>query len=394
MMWRSAIGLLVLAGFAGCTTPYRPPVFVQGAPPFPGLVGLVEASGQRPVDVILVHGMCTHSEHWAHEAIDRLMQAVDSNYRRPEAQGARSDAAPATRIVPVERTESLAGGRVNFTALVWSPLTTPLKRQLAYDATGEPTDCSAPGECKPRRAKLNGRLKDGLMNDCLADALVYQGDSRAAIQRAMVEAIGQVLEASQARAQRARVPPGPLVLVSESLGSKLAFDALSGLLERERTAVEPKVYGVDRLALVFMGANQLPILGLADQDIDAIGELHTTSVAATARAPKPDALQRLLREVKVEKQRQAARVPGPSAPARIAGIHLVAFTDPNDLLSYRLQSSRYAGPDVSVADVLVSNDPTYLGLLERPDTAHKGYAQNPDVASLIACGNPRSPSCR
>ena len=31
---------------------------------------------------------------------------------------------------------------------------------------------------------------------------------------------------------------------------------------------------------------------------------------------------------------------------------MVAFTDPNDLLSYRLLPARYAAPDVAVADAL------------------------------------------
>jgi hypothetical protein len=73
---------------------------------------------------------------------------------------------------------------------------------------------------------------------------------------------------------------------------------------------------------------------------------------------------------------------------------LVAFNDPNDLLSYRLLPSRYATEDVAVADVLVSNDKTYIGFVERPDTAHTEYTANKDVATAIACGIPKSKRCR
>jgi hypothetical protein len=65
---------------------------------------------------------------------------------------------------------------------------------------------------------------------------------------------------------------------------------------------------------------------------------------------------------------------------------LVVLTDPNDLLAYRLLPSWYAGSDVRVADVLVSNQSTYLGLLENPFTAHTSYLQNPDVAALSHAG--------
>jgi hypothetical protein len=58
-------------------------------------------------------------------------------------------------------------------------------------------------------------------------------------------------------------------------------------------------------------------------------------------------------------------------------IQIVAFTDPNDLLSYRLTPEAVGNDGVQMANVIVSNAPTYLGFLERPDTAHCGYAGNP-----------------
>ena len=50
-------------------------------------------------------------------------------------------------------------------------------------------------------------------------------------------------------------------------------------------------------------------------------------------------------------------------------------------------------PPVNVVNVLVSNAPTWLGLLERPDHAHTNYLLNPDVARMVACGEPRSARC-
>jgi hypothetical protein len=372
---------MVAPFLAGCTTPYSPPVFVAGGHDFPGLVGLVEKSGGRPVDVLLVHGMCTHDQVWANNAIDGLVKAVDSNFKADSSsrQAIQPAAAPAITIVP--RTVTLAGGTVNFSALVWSPLTAGLKSQLAYDSTGNPTDCSVPGECKPKRASLNGRLKDVLLNDCLSDAVIYQGESRQAIRSALVAAITKVIGDSEAKARAAGVTPGPLMLVTESLGSKVTFDALAEMVEGSASP-QSKSAGdsaVARLGLVMMGANQLPILGLADQSVDVAG----ARISAAGSAPQ-DALTRLLRLADRPKLTQSS----------FSKLSLVAFTDPNDLLSYRLQASRYASLDVDVTDVLVSNDSTYFGFLERPDTAHTGYRSNAAVASLIACGKPRSAKCR
>ena len=67
---------------------------------------------------------------------------------------------------------------------------------------------------------------------------------------------------------------------------------------------------------------------------------------------------------------------------------VVAFSDPNDLLSYRIIPARL-GEDMKefrVINVLVSNDTTYFGYVERPDTAHCGYPWNPYVFGMLARG--------
>lgn len=353
--------LLVLASLcAGCGTPYRPAIVVRDGAAFPGIVGVIAASRSHAVDVLLVHGICTHDTAWAEAAIDRVAGIV-------EAHAPATTAVAGDGIELVERTRALAGGTVRFHAIVWSPLTRPLKHQLDYDATGTPTDCAHDAVCKPVRARFNGGVKDKLLNDCLADALIYEGDSRATMRDAMIDTVSQVLEAD---------PDGdaPLVVVAESLGSKMLFDALSSMLESN----QPRTLALGRqaarrLGLVFMAGNQLPILGLAEQ----------TPVARAM--PAQDTLQRFL-----ELRR---RQPAPRAQT-LARLGIIVFTDPNDVLAYRLLPARYAAPDVDVADVLVSNASTWLGLIENPLTAHLDYLANPDVGALIACGHPQRDGCR
>jgi hypothetical protein len=364
--------LLIPGLLAACSTPYRPPIVVRDSTPFPGIANLVQTGSGRPLDVILVHGMCTHDAAWANHGIDRIAGVVSAKV--PE-QAALAD----NGIQLVERTQQIGGTPVRFHALIWSPMTAVLKRQLDYDNTGTPSDCSAAGtgECKPRRALLNGYVKDQLLNDCLSDAVIYEGASHGAIRDAMVESISRIVE---------RNPNGDrsLAVVAESLGSKILFDALSSMLEsRQPRTRELGQEASRRLGLLFLAGNQLPILGLAEQDIARRPDNRS--------AAAPDSLQRFL-----ELRRRQAGIPGAESVARLA---VIAFTDPNDLLSYRLLPARYAAPDmrdpdVTVADVLVSNARTWLGLIENPVAAHLDYLENMGVGDLIACGWPRAPSCR
>jgi hypothetical protein len=111
-----------------------------------------------------------------------------------------------------------------------------------------------------------------------------------------------------------------------------------------------------------MEANQLPVLDTASQSL------------------QPE---------RFSASRQASRTQLGTTMSRIAtmlpfGVRVVAFTDPNDFFSFRLK--HVAPSNVQISNVIVSNDWTYLGILERPDTAHCGYAWNPAVLGTIVYG--------
>ena len=365
----SATALLLGA----CNTPYRPPLFVEPDPVFPGLIDLAARADGKSADVLLVHGMCTHDASWAPQVVTQLTQALAAATTSPEAgPAARAAELPRVQIVP--STVRTPAGALRFDAMIWSPLTVPLKRQLCYDQTNKSAICAGEPPYPFIRARLNASLKDVLVDDCLSDAVVYQGVSRDAIQRRMREAILQVLAASDAP------PDQPLMVVSGSLGSKILFDTLLRMTEEEPGARASglALRAVERLRFLVMLGNQIPLLSLADQQI---GDADT---ARRLVPSPPDSLQLLL-----EKRRVGKRIPttGP-------GLTLVAVTDPNDLLSYTLPVQRYASNDVAVYNILVSNAPTWLGLLERPDQAHLDYLDNPDVGRLIACGRPTSEHCK
>lgn len=370
MEWRCKLKVFgLVVWLAGCSTPYRPPVVVHDSDDFPGINQLLKEDSQRPLDVLLVHGMCTHDSKWAHQAIDKIAKKIDPHYAPKPGS---SESAQPNEIQIVTQTSQLAGATVRLTALVWSPLTSNLKQQLAYDRTGTYNDCSKAGNteenCKPRRSHYNGQFKDGLLNDCLADALIYEGRSHKAIRLEMANTLKRVLEDSSGN------QAATLVFISESLGSKILYDALDYMLKQKGEKGDDRMRALaagamNQLALVFMGANQLPMLRLAEQNALAV------KTVAPPSPPQQDSLASLL-----DLRR---RQPGPKRIQRLA---IVAITDPNDLLSYRLLRSQYASADVAIANVLVSNKTTWLGQIEEPYGAHTTYLDNPDVERLIMTG--------
>ncbi|SDG25077.1 MULTISPECIES: hypothetical protein [unclassified Duganella] len=350
--------LLLCALLPACSTPYRPPLLPPAQ--FPGLIDLAAQASPHVADVLLVHGICTHDASWANEVVPQLTRAVrDATARPVPAQAAASGT---VEIVP--SIVETPAGRLRFDALIWSPLTTALKRQLCYDQSDKSAICAGTPPYPYQRARLNARLKDYLIDDCLPDALIYQGVARDSIQRHMREAILQVMSAAPAET--------PLVVISHSMGSKILFDTLLRMTEEPADSPAPQLamQAIDRMRFLVMAANQIPLLSLADQPL-----------LPTAEA-RPDSLQLLLRKRQGNQRR---------APDR--NLTLLAFTDPNDLLSFTLDERKYAQEGVTVYNILVSNAPTWLGLLERPDAAHLEYLSNPDVGRLIACGQPISRLC-
>lgn len=364
-MKKIIITLVVLLS-ACSSTPFRPPVVVKDSKPFVGIAQLLANAPNKELDVILVHGMCTHGQQWALDTINSMSKAAD----RSAAPLTGSVSVNEQGIEIVSATTQVPAGKINFSAFIWSELTAPGKQLLAYDTTGTPTNCETDNDCKPLRAKLNGLLKDKLLNDCLADALIYQGERKEIINKAFIGAITKVVTGQTMRNVGKTVP---LVLISESLGSKMTFDALNLMMQKPAETVAKRVGDIvgERVSYLYMGANQLPILSLADRD--------ASPALISNEGRRNDALSQFL-------DRQPKRSSMPQ-------ITVVAFTDPNDQLSYRLLPQHY-GDKAAIANVLVSNDKTYFGIVENPYTAHTTYLENNDVTQAIVCGIPVSEHCK
>ncbi|HJV00053.1 MAG TPA: hypothetical protein VJ752_05845 [Burkholderiaceae bacterium] len=383
-----------------CGTPYHPPVNLQADTRFPGLADLLANANGEPVDVLLVHGICSHDASWALRVAAQLGQAMGA--AAPEPAPAPSPAED-ERVQIVPTTLATRYGKLRVDALIWSPLTRRIKRQLCYDHSEASPECAGQPTVGLTRARLNARGKDTLVDDCLPDAIIYEGAARERMQLAMRDAIVQVLTARQQENEErtgSMVAQVPLVVISHSMGSKLLFDTLLRMANEDSAAPAARLarQAVDRLRYLVMAANQIPLLAMADQPLTAGNGLR-------AQAAPQDSLQQLLALRRARAAAGAGAGAGASAGAGTGSasadqaraatppLVLVGFTDPNDLLSYTLPPQRYDGAGVVVFNILVSNAPTWLGVLERPDQAHLGYLDNPDVDRLIVCGQPASARC-
>lgn len=358
---------------AACGTPFANPRFEarpKGQTAFPGVLKLVKDAPKHTLDIMLVHGMCTHTKRWAKDTIAKLSEALGG---APKPKVQRVNIADFKTelyraVLPVR------DGTVRATALVWSPVVAPLKRQLCYDQTEKSDACEGATPYPNERASINRELKDVLLDDCLADAIIYQGKSRDMVmddlQSAILAAAAGPARADFARAAAAETTP--LVFVTESLGSKMTFDAVNDLVrfgEGEKRAAGVRT--LKRATQIFMAANQIPMLALADQTLDGRDSKE--------RPANPlDALIEL---------REDTSDLADTLPPRV-----IAFTDPNDLLSYTLVHAE-SKQKYDVVDVIVSNRPTLFGAFENPDPAHRGYLQNEEVLKLIACGHQQPGDC-
>ena len=123
---------------------------------------------------------------------------------------------------------------------------------------------------------------------------------------------------------------------------------------------------------VYMLANQLPLLELSEVS-NPLPLRHAPATAVKALA-----------EIR-RQNKPRARLQRPQAPL---ALHLVAFSDPNDLLNYPLDQSSISGSTIVYSNVAVSVERSaILGVFAWPMTAHTGHDKSKVVMDLLAFGH-------
>jgi hypothetical protein len=267
-----------------------------------------------------------------------------------------------------------------FYELTWSEITRAQKALLAFDNSGESSF---------RRAEVNDMLKK-FSNDTAPDPIIYLGESRDIILRSFAQAFcwmgkdrwDEVPKEGRhgcdfTNGLSDNLNQDQIVFISHSLGSRITIDGITrmvSILEHpEKKSTLQTVDSVKRAALqkkkvqIFMLSNQLPMLQLG----------------------------RELPEVTAQ-QADYCNANGSKYTSRLfAETSIVAFSDPNDLLSYAIPhdfTEKYLDSrlcinvtniNINIAKVI---DAFGLGKIANPMEAHVGYFKDDRVVALIAKG--------
>lgn len=350
---------------------------------------LGEDNPNRPeIKMIYVHGMGTQQPGHAAVLREGLAPTLGLTVRTPRPKrielASRDDPSAVLgelnvlRLTDPERTRELI-----FYEVTWSPITARAKASLAFDESNIQ---------RSRRASLNQTARS-FSNDTLPDALAFTGNKggpiRAAVGQALCWATSRSWselpdEATGTACRRdedygGRINVDDFVIITHSLGSRVALDTLQEAARQYNDPIyahNPHVQRMterlrDKEIYLFMLSNQLPLLEVGQDPQEITGQ---RTAFCAANAPRAD--ERFLKT-----------------------LHLVAFSDPNDILSYPVPhawADRYLDSRLClrITNVTLNVAPVRslfgLGELANPLIAHKGYAGDERVRGLLArgAGNP------
>lgn len=377
--------LIFVLSASGCARMYNTPEISKDLA-FAGVRDVVPPGGNARL--VLSHGMCSgeHNKSWANKRLNRIADLVGA------APGTvtLSDTFPG-KVERYDATLIGAEGRTyDMTFLVYGrPI--DAAREILEDDSGR-------GGEKPRRASLNSAVRDVLMNDCLVDAVFYLGPNGDAIRRdvrefwcqylggQITDSTGRLDRALKCRINRVDVASNATIfLIPESLGSKVLFDAYRQV---EVTGRVSRAQALGPVGGIHLVTNQVLLLdqaGIASED----GEVKTQRRGPEAGGSISPSLDSFLSD--------AVRAPSlrslgiSKAPFKVP---VVAYTDPNDILGYRLLPNGEFDRTI-VVNVLLSNTGTFLPgapIISNPIDAHRGAENQEEIFAMILDGSDRKSS--
>ncbi|HVN92862.1 MAG TPA: hypothetical protein VMT38_04170 [Terracidiphilus sp.] len=286
-----------------------------------------------------------------------------------------------------------------------------------------PAQAAKLGQIKPRAVLMNRELKTELVDWALSDVLMSVGPLggilRDGVRQLMAKSAAFDPNAANAnpgatsgigkydwRSQLTRdnVLDQEFVVVTHSLGSYLLFNTLNpefanvpgnSLTPAEtarKTAEENAVrYIFERTSQMYFFANQLEMLEITN--LESSPQSTTTAIASRGLAPAPSIPTspaenfRALVNLWKDDQAKFQQVLHPGDPASQEKIQVVAWSDPSDIITYRMPKIG----DVDVVNLYVKNAAHYFGFLESPRKAHDDYAKNIDVLRVMFKSAPPEP---
>ena len=345
--------------------------------------GLAKPNGKTKV--LMVHGVGDHLPGYSTEFLEKLANELKLTAKSSAYKDIRlmSFSNPEKKLgdLRVTRLQNENSSReLWFYELTWSEITRDQKALLAFDNSGEYSF---------RRAEVNDMLKK-FSNDTGPDPIIYLGESRDLILRAFAQAFCWMGKDKWDEIPRDgrhgcdftnglsdNFNQDEIVFISHSLGSRITIDGITRIVFLlEHPEKKSTVHTIDKMkrevlqnkhVQIFMLSNQLPMLQLGRE---------LPEVAAT----KADYCQS-------NGSKYASRM--------FAETSIVAFSDPNDLLSYAIPhdfTEKYLDSrlcinvtniNINIAKVF---DAFGLGKIANPMEAHVGYSKDDRVVALIARG--------
>jgi hypothetical protein len=358
-------------------------------PEFPGLdAGLKSAAAQSPktTRLVIVHGIGAQQLGYSERlqrnvALHLGLDTVDPTVKTLALQ-APGDARTTAPGIPlgtlrISRFSNTQGRELLTFELTWAELLDSERKALAFDEYGT---------AGKARAELNKTLK-GLINS-FTDPLAYNGSKGDLVRGSMLQAFcwmargswadypDSAQEACSWRDTKRNVIQADDILIStHSLGSRVALDTMQtlGTLRdalgsdiKARTGLQALDSLRDKEITLFMLANQLPLLQ-SGQPAPAIAK-------------------------------QTPAYCGPNAPKIrdrwFKSLSIVAFSDPNDILSYTIPPSfsadymdaRLCAKTTNVVVSVARQVSLAVTSLASPQVAHTAYDGDERVLALMTHG--------
>ena len=343
---------------------------------FDGLAPFLD-NRRGKMKVLMVHGVGDHQPGYATEFVEKLAQELDLPVMSAEKKNItltrRDDNTKnlgnlsVVRLLSRDRTKELM-----FYELTWSIITAKQKEVLAYDNSGEYSF---------RRAEINNMLKK-FSNDTGPDPIIYLGESKDDILVSFGQAFCWMIKGDWDK-----LPDGhpqacsfndeglaknlsvdQYAVLSHSLGSRITIDGLQRIAELiDKRDINFRETLKTKKIPIYMMSNQLPMLQLGRK-------LPT-----------------------VANQQQAyCKAGGENYGKRLlTSTPIIAFSDPNDLLSYAIPNGfvekyldsrlciNVTNININVAKIINAFN---FGKVANPLEAHIGYDTDDRVVALIAKG--------
>lgn len=335
--------------------------------------------------VMMIHGVGTH-----HPGYSRLLQQNLTNNLGFDVQSRLPK--NVTLLDPGDHQTPIGNLRVTywqnkkrtknmlFYELTWSEITTPYKEIISFDTTEQYSEFRVP---------FNNMMKKFLDNT-LPDPMIYLVDRHDLIINSSQQALCWMLKTDwqdipnnkaavcdiSIEEQVNHLANENVLFITHSLGSEILMDTIIDIGDEisdksQKLAASPQFMGqVQKLQNkeinLFMLANQLPIL-MIDRPLPKV----YNQIGAYCSEKGAKYKKRIFK-----------------------GVNIVAFSDPNDILSYAIPQefadkridSRIC-PKVTNVSVNVAPEISAFGVgIVNPVTAHTYYDRSPKVINLITHG--------